>query len=265
MDYSIGFIFLLFAIGFVGSFVSGMVGIGGAIINYPMLLIIPTLFGFTAFTAHEVSGISAVQVLFATMSAVWVYRNSGYLNKKLILYMGSAILIGSLLGGFGSSHLSEFTVNVIYGVLAFVAAVMMFFPTDGNQETLMEDVHYSLGLAITLSFIVGIFSGVVGAGGAFLLVPIMLVVLRLPTRITIATSLAITFISSIGATVGKLATDQVLLLPAAILVVASLIAAPLGAIFGQKVNQKVLKWVLALLITGTVIKIWTDLFIQMFS
>lgn len=54
-------------IGFIGSFISGMVGIGGSIIKYPLLLYIPPLVGLSAFTAHEVSGISAVQVFFATI------------------------------------------------------------------------------------------------------------------------------------------------------------------------------------------------------
>ncbi len=63
-------------------------------------------------------------------------------------------------------------------------------------------------LAAALAFIVGVSAGIVGAAGAFILVPIMLVVLKIPTRMTIATSLAITFISSIGATVGKLTTGQ---------------------------------------------------------
>lgn len=53
---------LLFIIGFIGSFISGMVGIGGAIINYPMILYIPVLLGFAGYTSHEVSGITAVQV-----------------------------------------------------------------------------------------------------------------------------------------------------------------------------------------------------------
>ncbi len=263
MDYSIGLIVVLFSIGFLGSFISGMVGIGGAIINYPMLLFIPALFGFMSFSAHEVSGISAVQVLFATVSAVWMYRNSGYLNKRLIIYMGSAILIGSLIGGFGSSQLSELTINFIYGVLALIAAVMMFIPTGNNDEVPMDELQYSIVLATILAFIVGILAGVVGAGGAFLLVPIMLVVLRLPTRMTIATSLAVTLISSIGSVAGKLATDQVLLYPSIIVVIASLIAAPLGAKLGQKVNQKALKWLLAILISGTAIKIWYDLIIQL--
>ncbi len=52
----------IFLIGSIGSFISGMVGIGGSIIKYPMLLYIPPFLGFAAFTAHEVSGISAIQV-----------------------------------------------------------------------------------------------------------------------------------------------------------------------------------------------------------
>ncbi len=39
----IAFITTLFIIGFIGAFISGMIGIGGAVINYPMLLYIPSL------------------------------------------------------------------------------------------------------------------------------------------------------------------------------------------------------------------------------
>src|SRR5690606_40646927 len=56
----ITFIITIFLIGFIGSYISGMLGIGGSIIKYPMLLFIPPLFGLAAFSAHEVSGISAV-------------------------------------------------------------------------------------------------------------------------------------------------------------------------------------------------------------
>jgi len=66
-----GFIVTIFLIGFVGSYISGMLGIGGSIIKYPMLLYIPPLLGFAAFSAHEVAGISAIQVFFATIGGVW--------------------------------------------------------------------------------------------------------------------------------------------------------------------------------------------------
>lgn len=42
------FIIVIFLISFIGSYISGMLGIGGSIIKYPMLLFIPTLLGLTA-------------------------------------------------------------------------------------------------------------------------------------------------------------------------------------------------------------------------
>ncbi|CAM3404604.1 sulfite exporter TauE/SafE family protein [Marinicrinis lubricantis] len=257
MDVS--FIIVIFMIGFIGSYISGMLGIGGSIIKYPMLLYIPPLFGLAAFSAHEVSGISAIQVFFATIGGVWAYRKGGYLNKSLIGTMGASILIGSLIGGYGSRLMSESGINITYGMLALISAVMMFIPKKGLDEVSFDKVKFSTWLAAALSFIVGVGSGIVGAAGAFLLVPIMLVVLKIPTRMTIASSLAITFISSIGTTIGKITTGQVDYWPALIMVVASLIASPLGALAGKKINTKVLQATLAALILATAVKIWLEL------
>lgn len=259
MEYSFIFIVTIFLIGFIGSFVSGMVGIGGSIIKYPMLLYLPSLVGLTTFTAHEVAGISAVQVLFATIGGVWAYRKGGYLNKTLIIYMGISILLGSFIGGYGSQFMTNDGVNLVYGLLATIAAIMMFMPKKGIDDIPLEQVTFNKWVASFLAFLVGIGAGIVGAAGAFILVPIMLLVLKIPTRMTIATSLAITFISSIGATTGKLMTGQVMFIPALIMIIASLIASPLGAHFGKKVNTKILQWILAILIFGTAIKIWLDI------
>lgn len=187
-----------------------------------------------AFSAHDVTGISAVQVLFASIGGVWSYRKSGHLNKTLIFYMGIGVLIGSVVGSFGSQSMSEGGVNIVYGILALIAAAMMFIPKKGIDDIPLDQVTFNKWLAAILALIVGLGSGIVGAGGSFLLVPIMLIVLRIPTRVTIASSLAITFISSIGATAGKISTGQVDFYPALIMVVASLIASPLGAMAGKK-------------------------------
>jgi uncharacterized protein len=255
----IGFIITIFLIGFIGSYISGMLGIGGSIIKYPMLLYIPPLFGLAAFSAHEVSGISAVQVFFATIGGVWAYRKGGYLNKTLIGYMGVSILIGSFVGGYGSREMTEGGINLVYGILALIAAIMMFVPKKGIDDIPLDQVKFNKWSAASLALIVGIGSGIVGAAGAFLLVPIMLVVLKIPTRMTIASSLAITFLSSIGATVGKISTGQVEFLPSVIMIIASLIASPLGAMAGKKINTNILQIVLALLILATAIKIWMDI------
>lgn len=254
----LAFILTIFLVGFIGSFFSGMLGIGGAIVNYPMLLYIPALLGFTGFNAYETTGIVAVQVFFSSLSGMLVYRKDGYLNKSLVVTMGSSILIGSFVGGYGSYLLTEQGINLVYGTLALAAAIIMFVPKKGAKEIQQEKIDYNKWLAAGLALIVGVGAGIVGAGGAFLLVPIMLVVLKIPTRVTIATSLAVTFISSIGVTVGKVVTDQVLITPALVIIAASLLASPLGARIGKKTNVKLLQAILALLIVATAVKIWFD-------
>lgn len=252
-------IIVLFLIGFIGSFISGMVGIGGSVIKYPLLLYVPPLLGVGLFTAGEVAGLSAIQVFFATIGGVWAFRKGGYLNRSLILTMGISVLVGSFIGGYGSRFVNDDLINLVYGVMAVLATIMMFLPQKQIEETVSGNLNYNRPIAMISAFVVGVSAGIVGAGGAFLLVPIMLVILKIPTRITIASSLAITFLSSIGSTVGKIATGQILYAPAIVLIVASLIAAPLGANAGEKLNTKVLQSILAILILVTAIKIWFDI------
>ncbi|MCM3271944.1 sulfite exporter TauE/SafE family protein [Paenibacillus elgii] len=255
----VAWMLILFAIGFLGSFISGMVGIGGSIINYPMLLFVPPALGFVAFTAQEVSAISAVQVFFASLMGMLVFRKGGLLHKQLVLYMGISIILGSFLGSFISNSLPSAVINTVYAVLALIAAIMMFLPKRGSDSQDVAQVVFSKPLAVALAFIIGTVSGIVGAAGAFITVPVMLVVLKIPTRIAIASSLAITFLSSIGSTTGKLMGGHMLLLPSFVLVVASLIASPIGAKLSKRINTKVLQWILAVLITATVIKIWISI------
>ncbi|PIC86909.1 hypothetical protein CSV72_05875 [Sporosarcina sp. P20a] len=257
---TIPFIITIFLIGFVGSFLSGMMGIGGAIVKYPMLLFIPALLGFAAFTPHEVSGITAVEVFFASLSGVLAYRKSNLILKPLVLYMGISVLVGSVIGGAGSSMLTEATVNVVYGFLAVMAAIMMFIPKKGLDDQPVDEITFNRFVASSAAFIVGLAAGIVGAGGAFILVPIMLVILKIPTRVTIATSLAITLLSSVGSASGKLLTGQVPYGPALVMIAASIIAAPIGVKVSRKVNTKVLQSILAALIIASAVKIWWDIF-----
>ncbi|MFD0962245.1 sulfite exporter TauE/SafE family protein [Paenibacillus chungangensis] len=257
----IAWILTLFGIGFVGSLISGMVGIGGSIIKYPMLLYIPPALGFIAFSAQEVSAISAVQVFFATLAGMFAFRKGGYINKALVVSMGIAIVIGSFIGGYGSKYLPNDAINLTYAILALIAEVMMFLPKKGDEAADFTKLQFNKPLAAIVATIIGVLSGIVGAAGAFITVPVMLVILKIPTRVAIASSLAITFISSIGSTAGKLMGGHMLLIPSIVMVVASTIASPIGAKISKKLNTKVLQWILAALIIGTVIKIWMDILI----
>lgn len=129
----------------------------------------------------------------------------------------------------------------------------------GQRADAEGEVTFHKGLASAIAFVIGSVSGVLGAGGAFILVPVMLSILKIPVRMTIASSLAITFLSAIGASTGKVLTGQVMLLPAVVLMAASLMAAPIGAKVGQKINAVYLQWALAVMITATAVKIWLDI------
>ena len=259
MEQGIAWVITLFAIGFAGSFISGMVGIGGTIVKYPLLLYIPPLLGFAVFTAQEVSAISAVQVFFATLAGIFAYRKGGYINKKLVFVMGIPIIAGSFLGGYGSKFLPDSAINLTYAAMALIAAVMMFIPKKETDREDFTDVRFNATVAAVSAVVVGTLSGVVGAAGAFITVPIMLTVLKIPTRVAIASSLAITFLSSIGSAAGKVFGGNILLVPSLIMIAASVIASPLGASLGKKMNVKALQRILAALIAATVVKIWADI------
>lgn len=254
---------LMVSLGFVGSFFSGLLGIGGAIISYPMLLFIPPALGVAQFSAQEVSVISMFQVFFASLSGVLAFRkrngkNSPLIHKGLVRDMGISILGGSLIGAALSQYLSNESINLVYGILAIIAVILMLVKNRGTEAAAGE-VTYNRFIAAGAAFAVGIVSGIVGAGGAFILIPIMLTVLKIPTRVTIASSLAIVFISAIGGVIGKLSGGQIPLLPVLYTVIGSVLGAPVGSMVSAKSDVKYLRYGLIVLISGTAIKIWSDI------
>ncbi|WP_422677889.1 sulfite exporter TauE/SafE family protein, partial [Bacillus smithii] len=253
---------VMFFIGFIGSFFSGMLGIGGSIINYPLLLYVPDWLNVSHFTAKQVSSISMFQVLFSSLSGVIAYwkvskKDVSFVHKGLVLYMGGSILIGSLIGGVCSKFLPSESINIVYGVLAVLAVLLMIIPQHKSCDRMqVNEITFNRVLAMVISFVVGIVSGIVGAGGAFILIPIMLTVLKIPMRITIASSLAVVFLSAIGGAFGKLTTGEIPFWATFFAVAGSLLGAPLGSFMSRRMNVKMLRYGLMVLISLTAIKIW---------
>ncbi|WP_134704417.1 sulfite exporter TauE/SafE family protein [Ammoniphilus sp. YIM 78166] len=254
---------VMLILGLIGSFFSGLLGIGGAIINYPLLLYVPDWLGVAEFNAQEVSSISMFQVLFASLTGVLAFRkqnDANVIHKSLVLYMGISILIGSLLGGLASRYLPSSTINLVYGILAVIAVILMLIPSKGKTERESQtDIPFNKMIAVASSFLVGVVSGIVGAGGAFILIPIMLTVLKIPTRVTIASSLAIVFISAIGGTIGKIVAGHTPFLPTFFTVIGSILGAPIGSRISKGMNVKVLRYGLVVLISITAVKIWSSI------
>lgn len=263
MDFLLFIVMLM--LGLIGSFFSGLLGIGGAIVSFPLLLFVPSAFGVADFTGQEVSSISMFQVFFASLAGVLTYlKNSksqaAVIHKGLVVYMGAGILFGSLAGGLVSGYLDGRIINIIYGVLAIIAVILMLIPSKGKEgEAAGQPIVFNRAFAVIISFLVGIVSGIVGAGGAFILIPVMLTVMKIPTRITIASSLAIVFISAIGGVAGKLTTAAIPWEATLFTVIGSLLGAPLGSWLSAKMNVKYLRYGLIVLIALTAIKVWMSI------
>lgn len=246
---------LLILLGLIGSFFSGLVGVGGAIVMYPLLLFIPPLLGFEGFSPLEVSGLTSFQIFFSTLSGVVTHKKDGDLQSSLIWAIGIPSLISSFAGGIVSKFVPDFYLNVLYGVLAIVAVVLMFLPNKESNHMEMPQKQINV-LSILLGITVGFVAGLIGAGGAFLFVPLMIHMIRIRTRVAMATSLAITFLSSIGTVVGKIFSHNIDYHLAIWLAIAGLIGAPIGVRIGRKISIKKLQLIFAALLIMTAVKIW---------
>ena len=108
--------------------------------------------------------------------------------------------------------------------------------------------------------VLGFTIGLVGQGGAFILIPTMLYVLKIPLRVALGSALAIGLFSSSAGLIGKVATSQVPYLMALPLVLGAIPAARWGSIVGKRMDTRHIKWLLAAIIIATAVKVWSGIF-----
>jgi uncharacterized membrane protein YfcA len=96
----------------------------------------------------------------------------------------------------------------------------------------------------------------VGAGGAFMYIPVMIYLLNIPTRITIGSMLGIVFMSAVMGTVGKITTGQVIWPYAIALVAGAVPGAQIGGRLSKRVNTKILRYAIAGIVVITGLKMW---------
>jgi uncharacterized membrane protein YfcA len=255
---------VLFALAFCGAFVSGLVGVGGAIVMIPLLYYVPPLLGAGELTIKEVAGLSMTQVLAAALVGAWSHGRHAFVHRRLAWVGGSAMAAGALLGALLSSHVPGRVLLATFAVMATLALLLMFVPpaepTPGHDDPTAVPFHRAS--AAGLPGVIGLAAGVVGAGGAFLLVPVMVGLMRIPMRLSIGTSLAMVGMSAVAGFLGKAVTGQVPLWPAATVVLGSLSGAPLGGRVSRRVPVTVLRAVLVGIIIVVMLRVWLDVATQ---
>ncbi|MFQ5576338.1 MAG: sulfite exporter TauE/SafE family protein, partial [Anaerolineae bacterium] len=155
------------------------------------------------------------------------------------------------------------TNNILGGVfatLALVAAILMFIPQPQRDVDVPPgEVNFSKGKAVAIAAVIGFLGGLVGQGGSFILIPLMLFVLKIPTRIALGSNLAIVFMSAMAGFAGKVSTGQVPMLPAIALVLGALPGAQIGGYASKRTRPATLRAILAGAIALAAARIWYDI------
>lgn len=254
------YVFLFFA-GSLGGFFSGLLGIGGGIIMFPLLLYFPPLIGFDAITVKNITGLTMIQGFFASLSAMLFYNKERLVNKTLALTLGLSLFFSSLIGSLLSKSASDKSLLFTFGILALTASVLMFIPRSYLKDELTEDkVVFHKPIAILTGIFVGFLLGMVGQGGAFIIIPILLYVLKIPLRVALGSTLAIGLFSATAGLAGKIATGQVPFYMVFPLIFGAIPSARFGSYVAKKTRVQFLRWILALIICATAVKIWSDIF-----
>jgi len=250
----------LVVLGAGGAFLAGLVGVGGAIVMVPLLIYVPPSLGTGQLTMHDVTGITMVQVLAAAASGVAGHYREGMVDRRVVAFLGSGMMIGSLVGGVGSSLVSSSALQGTFAIMAAVGALMMIVYSGRQPDQPSEWLRrWRKSMGFAASIVIGLVAGAVGAGGAILLIPFLLHVLKLSARYVVGTSLAIVLLGAVMGVAGKLATHQIQGWPALALVAGALPAAQLGAMASLRLRAAHLERLLALFIVGVAIKMWWDI------
>jgi uncharacterized membrane protein YfcA len=256
---TLAFAAALFGLGLTGAFVAGLLGVGGAMVMIPLLLYVPPLLGVGKLSLKAVAGITMVQVVAATLSALIAHGRHEGVNRRLAVVGGGVMAGSSLLGAIASYYVYERWLLVAFGLMLTAAALVMFFADRISPPRVLPE-DFSLGRTALICTVVGCLTGLVGAGGAFLLVPLLFTVVRLPLRVTIGTSLAIAAAAAVAGVIGKAATGQIPYASALIVAAGALPGGHLGAAVSRRLSTDQLRLAFTAIIVLVAARVWWNIF-----
>jgi hypothetical protein len=280
--------FLLFGLGGVVGFLSGLFGVGGGFLLTPLLIIIgipPTV----------AAASDSNQIVAASASGTYAHTLHGTVDFK----MGILLLIGGVIGGtlgvrlihlLRSTGEANFVISVTYVVMLGSIGSYMFYDSllglfgktlektsrgtlskpsfyarllntlPFKMEFTRSQVTFSAIIPLFLGGLVGVLAAIMGVGGGFIMVPIMIYILRMPMHVVVGTSLFQILFTSINVTIMQAwmnhSVDFILALN---LLFGSVIGAQIGTQVGKKLKMDQLKILLSLIVMVVMIKMLVDL------
>ncbi len=250
----------LAALGGIGGFAAGLLGVGGGVLLFPLLLYVPPSLGLESLDVKTVAALVISEVFFATLTGGIAHWQSGHVQRRLTLAGGLASAAGSLLGGIVSKWISDWSLLFLFGVVTLIVAAMMFSPPlslEQEQIPLEEVVVPIVPLAL-LSCVTGVAIGLQGSGN-LVFVPLLIYVFKVPTRIAIGSSLFIAMLNTFSGFLGKLVTGQIPFSMALAVVIGASFGALAGEQAHRRVSPRVLRYVYAGVIGLVGMRVWLTL------
>jgi uncharacterized membrane protein YfcA len=287
-------ILLIFGLGIAVGFISGMFGVGGGFLMTPMLILvgIPPSVAVASVPSHM-----AASSLTGTIS----YWRKQLVDSGLGLVLLSGGLLGTAAGVWVFSLLRragqlDLIINLSYIVLLSVVGTLMITESiralwrsiQGQQALLRRPGTHSWfhGLPLkfrfrqsriyvsaipvtAIGFGVGFLGALMGIGGGFLLIPALIYLMRVPTAVSVGTSLFLTLFTMLAATILHAVENRsVDIVLAFTLMIGGVIGAQSGARAGQAIRAEQLRFLLGLLVFAVAARVGLDLLtkpIELFS
>jgi len=271
---------LLLGVGLAIGFLSGMFGIGGGFIMTPLLIFLGVPPGIAV-------GTGASQVMASSISSAFGHWQRGNID----LQMGYLLIAGGVFGaitGVKILHLLkqagqlDFFVSLAYVILLGVIGGLMLIeslrvlraaPTRtggsarrGGQHTWIQGLplkrrfpdsklYISAIPPVAIGAFVGWLTAIMGVGGGFVMVPAMIYLLRMPTRMVIGTSafqiVVVTAVTTVLQSVQNHSVDVALALP---LILGGVVGAQYGVGFAERLKAEQLRAGLALLVLAVAVR-----------
>jgi uncharacterized membrane protein YfcA len=271
---------VIVALGLGVGVLSGLFGVGGGFLTTPLLI-------FYGIPPTVAAASAASQVTGASVSGVFAHFRRGGVDLAMGGVLVAGGLIGSLLGAvlfrlLQATGQIDTVINVLYVVLlGSIGSLMMRDairtlqaarregPAPANKRRHHPVVaalplrwrFYASGLYISpfAPLLLGIGTGVLtvllGVGGGFIMVPAMIYLLGMGTRVVVGTSLfQILFVTAATTLIHAVTTHAVDIVLAALLLIGSVVGAQLGARLAQRLKPDYLRLLLAALVLVVAIR-----------
>ena len=280
-------IFILLGLGGIVGFLSGMFGVGGG------FLITPLLF-FIGIPPAIAVATGANQVVASSVSGVLAHLRRRTVDFRMGLVLLAGGLVGSTLGIGVFARLSaagqvDLLIQLSYVLfLGLIGALMLQESLRALRRTTRpgakqrrshehllvhrlplkmkfrtSGLYISVIPPIFVGALVGFLAAIMGVGGGFIMVPAMIYLLGMPTKVVVGTSLfQILFIPGFTTVMHATTSFSVDMALALLLIIGGVIGAQIGAQVGLKLKAEQLRILLALLVLAVAAKIALDLLLQ---